>query len=99
MGPTRGADGRLAITFPLGDARMPGIAVEDIGRSAYGIFKRGTELVGQTIGIAGEHLSGSEMAAAFSKLVGEDVAYNSVDPAVYRSFGFPGAEDLGNMFQ
>jgi hypothetical protein len=27
------------------------------------------------------------------------VNYNAVSPAVYRSFGFPGAEDLGNMFQ
>jgi hypothetical protein len=27
------------------------------------------------------------------------VRYNAIEPAVYRSFGFPGAEDLGNMFQ
>ena len=25
--------------------------------------------------------------------------YNDVPPEVYRGFGFPGAEDLGNMFQ
>ena len=25
--------------------------------------------------------------------------YNDVPPAVYRGFGFPGADDLGNMFQ
>ena len=25
--------------------------------------------------------------------------YNDVPPDVYRGFGFPGAEDLGNMFQ
>jgi hypothetical protein len=27
------------------------------------------------------------------------VRYNAVTPTAYRSFGFPGAEDLGNMFQ
>jgi hypothetical protein len=27
------------------------------------------------------------------------VRYNAVSPAVYRSFDFPGADDLGNMFQ
>jgi len=27
------------------------------------------------------------------------VSYNAVPPDVYRKFGFPGAEDLGNMFQ
>jgi uncharacterized protein YbjT (DUF2867 family) len=99
MGPARGADGKLAITLPMGDAKLPGIAAEDIGRSAYGIFKKGPETIGKRVGIAGEHLSGTEMAAAFTNLLGEEVRYNAVDPSVYRSFGFPGADDLGNMFQ
>jgi hypothetical protein len=51
------------------------------------------------VGIAGGHLTGEEMAAGFSKALGRQVRYNSVSPEVYRSFGFPGAEDLGNMFQ
>ena len=98
MAPTRGEDGKLGITLPMGDAKLPGIRAEDIGRAALGIFKR-PELIGKRIGIAGEHLTGSEMAAAFSKIAGEDVRYNSVPPEVFRSFGFPGADDLGNMFQ
>jgi uncharacterized protein YbjT (DUF2867 family) len=99
MGPARGTDGKLAITLPIGNAKLPGIAAEDIGRSAYGIFKKGPELIGKRIGIAGEHLSGSEMAAAFTSLLGEEVRYNAVEPSVYRGFGFPGSDDLGNMFQ
>lgn len=99
MGPARGADGQLGITMPMGESKLPGIAAEDIGRCAYGIFKRGKETIGKRIGIAGEHLSGSEMAAAFSKAIGQEVRYNSVPPEVFRSFGFPGADDLGNMFQ
>jgi uncharacterized protein YbjT (DUF2867 family) len=99
MGPARGADGKLAITLPIGEAKLPGIAAEDIGRSAYGIFKKGPEMIGKRVGIAGEHLSGAEMAAAFADLLGEEVRYNSIEPSVYRGFGFPGAEDLGNMFQ
>ncbi len=98
MGPQRGPDGRLAITFPMGDKKLPGIAAEDIGGCAYGIFQR-PELAGKMVGIAGEHLSGSEMAAAFTRVLGEEVVYNDVPPEVYRSFGFPGADDLGNMFQ
>jgi hypothetical protein len=39
------------------------------------------------------------MAAEFGKAVGQEVHYNAVPPAVYRTFGFPGADDLGNMFQ
>jgi uncharacterized protein YbjT (DUF2867 family) len=98
-GPKRGPDGTLAITFPLGDAKLPGIAAEDIGKCAYGIFRRGPELVGRTVGIAGEHLSGTEMADALARALGEEVRYNDVAPEVYRGFGFPGADDLGNMFQ
>ncbi len=98
-GPKRGPDGRLALTFPLGDAKLPAIAVEDIGKSALGIFRRSAEFVGRTVGIAGEHLSGAEMAAGLSKALGEEVRYNDVPPEVYRGFGFPGADDLGNMFQ
>jgi uncharacterized protein YbjT (DUF2867 family) len=99
MGPKKGPDGKLAITLPMGDKKLPGIAAEDIGRCAYGIFKKGRELIGKTVGIAGEHLTGSEMAAAFSHALRQDVVYNAVYPDVYRGFGFPGAEDLGNMFQ
>ncbi|HEV2083875.1 MAG TPA: NmrA/HSCARG family protein [Gemmatimonadales bacterium] len=98
-GPQRGADGTLAITFPMDDKKLPSIGVEDIGKAAYGIFKRGREFINKTVGIAGEHLTGAEMAGALTRALGQEVRYNSVPPEVYRSFGFPGADDLGNMFQ
>jgi uncharacterized protein YbjT (DUF2867 family) len=99
MGPQPGPDGKLAITLPMCDRKLPGIATEDIGRCAYGIFKAGDTYIGRTVGIAGEHLTGGEMAEAFSRALGREVVYNSVPPEVYRGFGFPGADDLGNMFQ
>jgi uncharacterized protein YbjT (DUF2867 family) len=88
MGPKRGPDGTLAITLPMGDKKLPGIAAEDIGKCAYAIFRRGHELIGKTIGIAGEHLTGAEMAAALTRALGEEVRYNDVSPDVDRSFGF-----------
>jgi hypothetical protein len=99
MGPKKGPDGRLAFTLPMGNKKLPGLVAEDIGRCAYGIFKRGSEFIGKTIGVAGEHLTGTQMAASLTKAFGQLVHYNAVEPDVYRSFGFPGAEDLGNMFQ
>jgi uncharacterized protein YbjT (DUF2867 family) len=99
MGPKKDADGRLAFTLPMGNAKLPGIAAEDIGKCAYGVFRRGAGLVGKTVGIAGEHLTGSEMAGALGKALGQEVRYNAVTPEQYRAFGFPGADDLGNMFQ
>ncbi len=98
-GPQRGPDGTLAITFPMDDKKLPSIAVEDIGKAAYGIFKRGREFINKTVGIAGDHLTGEEMAGALTRALGQEVRYNNVPPEVYRSFGFPGADDLGNMFQ
>jgi uncharacterized protein YbjT (DUF2867 family) len=99
MGPKKGPDGKLAFTLPMGDKKLPGIAAEDIGKCAHGIFKKGRELIGRTVGVAGEHLTGAQMAAALTKALGEEVRYNHVPPEVYREFDFPGADDLGNMFQ
>jgi uncharacterized protein YbjT (DUF2867 family) len=99
MGPKKGPDGKLALTLPMGDKKLPGIAAEDIGRYAYGIFKSGDEFIGKTVGIAGEHLTAADMAAALGNALGQEVSYNEVTPEAYRSFGFPRADDLGNMFQ
>ncbi|MGE5231858.1 MAG: NmrA/HSCARG family protein [Deltaproteobacteria bacterium] len=98
-GPKRGPDGKLAITFCLGDKKMPSMAVDDIGKCAYAIFKRGKEFIGKTVGIAGGHPTGAQMAASLTRALGEEVRYNAVSPEVYRGLGFPGADDLGNMFQ
>ncbi len=98
-GPKKGPDGTLALTYPMGDKKLPGIASEDIGKCVYGIFKKGREFIGKTVGVAGEHLTGAQMASALTKALGREVRYNDVPADVYRSFGFPGAEDMGNMFQ
>ncbi|AVR44300.1 nucleoside-diphosphate sugar epimerase [Christiangramia fulva] len=99
MGPQKDENGELAITLPLGDKKLPGIAAEDIGKAAYGIFKAGKTYQGKTVGIAGEKLTGQEMADKFSKVLGKKVKYNAIPASVYRSFDFPGADDLGNMFK
>jgi uncharacterized protein YbjT (DUF2867 family) len=99
MGPQRGQDGILAFAMPMGDKKLPGIGREDIGKCAYGIFKNPISYIGKTVGVAGEHISGYDMAKALTNAIGEEVRYNEVPADVYRSFGFPGADDLGNMFQ
>ncbi len=98
-GPKPGPDGQLVLTLPMGDRPLPGIAAEDIGRCAFGIFKQGPALIDKRIAIAGEHLTGTEMASALARALRRPVRYNAVTPDQYRGFGFPGAEDLGNMFQ
>jgi uncharacterized protein YbjT (DUF2867 family) len=100
MAPKKGDDGKYSWTFPMGTARLAGIAAEDIGHVAYAIFKAGQRYIGQRIGIAGEHLTIEEMGRKLSKGLGIGaVQYNAVEPDAYRSFGFPGADEMGNMFQ
>ncbi len=97
-GPKPAGDGTYALTMPMGRAQLPAIGVDDIGKCALGVFKR-PDLIGRTIGIAGGAPTGDEMAAGLSQALGVPVKYNDVPPEVYRSFGFPGADDMGNMFQ
>ncbi|MCH9030287.1 MAG: NmrA/HSCARG family protein [Bacteroidetes bacterium] len=99
MAPKKGEDGKLALSMPLGDKKLTAIAVEDIGKSAYTIFKKGNEFIGKTVGISGDQLTGKEMAESFTKALGQEVVYNAVPFDVFRGLDFPGAEDLGNMFQ
>jgi len=99
MGPKKGADGKLELTLPMGDKRLPGIAAEDIGKSAFCIFKAGFDLLGKTVGVAGDHVTGAQMAVALAKELGQEVSYNPLSPEQYRQLGTPGADELGNMFQ
>ena len=100
LAPKKGDDGKLAWTFPMGTAKMAGIAAEDIGKVAYGIFKGGDQYVGKTVGIMGEAVTIEQMGQTLSKVLGVGpIQYNAVEADVYRSFGFPGADEMGNMFQ
>ncbi len=99
MGPKRSTDGKFSLTLPMGEARLSGIAAEDIGKCAWGIFKQGSQWIGKSVGIAGDHVSGRQMALDMAQALGQNVSYYAVDFNTYRSFGFPGADDLGNMFQ
>lgn len=97
--PQKGPDGKYAITLPMGNKRLPGIASGDIGKCAYGIFKGGEKYKGKTIGIAGGFLTGAKMAESLSRAAGKEITYNDIPVDVFRSFGFPGADEMGNMFQ
>jgi uncharacterized protein YbjT (DUF2867 family) len=99
MQPRRGRDGRLELLLPMGEAKLPGMAAADIGPCAFGIFARGEELVGKSVGIAGEHLTGAQMAEQLSLALGEPVSHADLSPAAYAALGFPAAADLANMFQ
>jgi uncharacterized protein YbjT (DUF2867 family) len=99
MAPKKSDDGVYRWAFPMGNKRLAGIAAEDIGKVAYGIFKAGRQYIGKTVGITGENLTLAQISEKLSKGVGIPVEYSAVEADAYRGFGFPGADELGNMFQ
>jgi uncharacterized protein YbjT (DUF2867 family) len=99
MHPQRQSDGTLGFVLPMADAKLPGIAAADIGACAFAVFARGEDMLGKSIGVAGEHLTGAQMAAALSQALGEPVRHVALTPAQYAALGFAGADDLANMFQ
>jgi uncharacterized protein YbjT (DUF2867 family) len=100
LAPQKGEDGSLSWAFPMGTAKLAGIAAEDIGKVAYGIFKAGDEYIGKAVGIYGEALTIEQMGETLTRVLGVGaITYNAVDADAYRGFGFPGADELGNMFQ
>lgn len=100
LSPKPDKDGKYSWAIPMGERKLAGIAGEDIGRVAYNIFKTGDWYIGKTIGIAGEHLTIAQMGETLSRTLGiGPIHYHAVEPHVYRSWGFPGADEMGNMFQ
>jgi uncharacterized protein YbjT (DUF2867 family) len=99
QGPHRDQNGDLVLTNPMGDSVMALVAAEDIGRTAYGIFLAGPRFIGRTVGLAGAHFTGDELAELFTKVLGEKVVYRPLTHDQMRAAGFPGADEIGNMYQ
>jgi uncharacterized protein YbjT (DUF2867 family) len=100
LAPKKGADGTYSWAFPMGDKKLAGLAAEDIGKTAYGIFKAGQQYVGKTVGILGEALTIEEMGKKLQSGLGiGPVHYHAAEADEYRGYGFPGADEMGNMFQ
>jgi uncharacterized protein YbjT (DUF2867 family) len=100
LAPKKDASGAYSWAYPMADKKIAGLAAEDIGRVAYGIFKAGNQYIGKRVGITGENLTIEEMGQKLSRALGiGPIKYQAVDADAYRGFGFPGADEMGNMFQ
>ena len=100
LAPKRGDNGQYSWAFPMGQKKLAGIAAEDIGKVAYGIFKAGQQYIGKKVGIYGEALTIDEMGQKLAKNIGIPAPhYHAAEADEYRGYGFPGADEMGNMFQ
>jgi uncharacterized protein YbjT (DUF2867 family) len=75
------------------------VDVADIGRTALAILKGGEQFIGETVCLAGDHLTGAQYAEKLGAALGEPVRFQSVPYDVFRSLDIPAADELGNMFQ
>ena len=98
--PRRGADGTLglAMPVPLGDAQLSVFSVGDLGHAVVTILSNADAHNTKAYGLASEWLTGAEVTALLSKVIGEPVTYQPVPVEVFKTFPFPGAADIGNMF-
>ncbi|MFI5681960.1 NmrA/HSCARG family protein [Streptomyces cellulosae] len=100
VGPRRAEDGVLTLSLALEEGKLlAGVDVADIGRTALAVLKRGEEFIGTTVHLAGDHLTGAQYAEKMAAALGEPVRFQPVPYDVYRALDFPGAVELGNMFQ
>lgn len=99
MGPKKYAEDQpLTLTFPIQDKPIAMNSLRDIGETVAAIFQD-TSTINTKQGVVSAFHTGKEMAESFSKVLGVPVLFNAVEPAVYASFGFPGAAHLANMFR
>jgi uncharacterized protein YbjT (DUF2867 family) len=99
QGPHRDGNGELVLTNPMGESVLALVASEDIGRTAYGIFLAGSRYIGRTVGLAGAHVTGTQLAELFTKVLGEQVYYRPLTPDQLRASGAPGVIETANMYQ
>jgi len=87
-------EGRLALPLP-GTRKLQQTALADIAGFATLVLERGEPFFGKRINLASDELSGSEMAAILSDVVGSSVEYGEVplDRVMAQR------EDLGLMFE
>lgn len=98
--PLRAAEGGgYTFGFPQGETRFAMVSVEDTGCVVATIFARPAEFIGRTIGIVGDDKTSSEYAAILSRVLGRHITFTHIPHAEFVALGFPGAEDLGNMFE
>jgi uncharacterized protein YbjT (DUF2867 family) len=96
--PRAQADGTLGFGFPQGDTPLAAVAVEDTGGVVAAIFEQRDRFLGKRVGIVGDDLPPAAYAEAMSRATGRHIGYQHIPREVFASFGFPGAEELANMF-
>jgi uncharacterized protein YbjT (DUF2867 family) len=94
----RQADGTLAFGFPQGDTPLAGVCVEDLGGVVAAVLERFDEFAGKIVGVVGDDEPCSRYAEVMTRVLGRKAVYQHIPREEYAKFPFPGADELGAMF-
>ena len=97
--PKPAGDGTYAFGFPQGDTPLAAISVQDVGPVVAPMFEQPEKYLGQVVPLAGDEIPATEYAAVMSRVTGAQVNYAYIPRETFAAFGFPGAEDLADMFE
>jgi uncharacterized protein YbjT (DUF2867 family) len=97
--PKPAGDGTYAFGFPQGDTPLAAISVEDVGRLVAPMFEQPAAYLGKVVKLAGDELPPTTYAEEMSRRAGVPIQYNYIPRETFAAFGFPGAEDLADMFE
>jgi uncharacterized protein YbjT (DUF2867 family) len=92
-------DGSFMFGFPQGETPLAAVGVEDVGGVVAEVFERPGEFRDKTVGIVGDDLPCSQYAGIMSRVLGKKLVYRYIPREIFAKLGFPGAEDLANMFE
>jgi uncharacterized protein YbjT (DUF2867 family) len=97
--PRPAGDGTYQFGFPQGDRPLAAMSVQDVGRIVAVLFEQPEAYIGKVLKLAGDELPAADYAAAMSRATGAEVRYAHVPRETFAALGFPGAEDLADMFE
>lgn len=97
--PRPAGDGTYQFGFPQGDTALAAMSVQDVGPIVAAIFEKPEQYIGKVVKLAGDEIPAAEYASAMSRATGKDIRYAYVPRETFAALGFPGAEDLADMFE
>jgi hypothetical protein len=77
---------------------VPYCALETIGKTAAVAFEMGNKTPGEVYTCLDEMLTAEELTDAISQATGKPVKYQELPSEVVAGFGFPGADEMANMY-
>ena len=92
--------GEYMLTLPMSDKSVYCMSVDDYGECVKSVFAQPDAYKSKIVGVAGDHLKATEIVASLNThLAPNKFAYANLSLDTFKSFGFPGAEELANMFE